>query len=115
MICYEWAQTIVNILEKANTDMSRIPTDLTDEEIEECIDGSSDVDMIREIMTMEDVWDEDSTHINEENFATRFAYAIEGFIDADDHTPEYDEAWDNNYEWAMTIAENINDKLHEEE
>ena len=95
--------------------MSRIPTDLTDEEIEECIDGSSDVDMIREIMTMEDVWDEGSTHINEENFATRFAYAIEGFIDADDHTPEYDEAWDNNYEWAMTIAENINDKLHEEE
>ena len=90
----------------------RDPSDLTDEEIEECIDGSSDVDMIREIMTMEDVYDqEDSTHLHEENFATRFAYAIEGFIDADEDTPEWQEAWDNNYEWALSIAENINDKL----
>ena len=90
----------------------RSPSDLTDEEIEECIDGSSNVDMIREIMTMEDVYDEeDSTHLHEENFATRFAYAIEGFIDADQGTPEFDEAWDNNYEWALSIAENINDLL----
>jgi hypothetical protein len=87
------------------------PHDLTDEEIEECIEGSSDVGLIREIMTMEDVYDEDSTHVNEENFATRFAYAIEGFIDADEGTPEYDEAWDNNYEWALCIAENINEKI----
>ena len=90
----------------------RSPTDLTDEEIEECIEGSSDVDMIREIMTMEDVYDEeDSTHLHEENFATRFAYAIEGFIDAENDTPEWQEAWDNNYEWALSIAENINDLL----
>ena len=94
----------------------RSPSDLTDEEIEECIEGSSNVDMIREIMTMEDVYDEeDSTHLHEENFATRFAYAIEGFIDADQGTPEYDEAWDNNYEWALNIAENINDLLTEGE
>ena len=88
------------------------PNDLTDEEIEECIDGSSDVAMIREIISMEDVYDdEDSTHINEENFATRFAYAIEGFIDADIDTPEWDAAWEINYDWALTIAENINDKI----
>ena len=93
----------------------RNPTDLTDEEIEECIDGSSDVRMIREIMTMEDVYDEDSTHLNEANFATRFAYAIEGFINADEDTPEWQESWDNNYEWALTIAENINDMLTEDE
>ena len=93
----------------------REPSDLTDEEIEECIDGSSNVDMIREIMTMEDVYDEDSTHINEENFATRFAYAIEGFIDADEDTPEWQEAWNNNYDWALSIAENINDVLTLEE
>ena len=91
------------------------PFELTDDEIEECIDGSSDVDMVREIMIMEDVWDEDSTHVNEKNFATRFAYAIAGFIDANEDTTEYDEAWDNNYEWALSIAENINDKLNEEE
>ena len=43
----------------------RSPSDLTDEEIEECIDGSSNVDMIREIMTMEDVYDEeDSTPVS---------------------------------------------------
>lgn len=94
----------------------RSPTDLSDEEIEECIEGSSNVDMIREIMTMEDVYDEeDSTHLHEENFATRFAYAIEGFIDADKDTPEWDAAWDNNYEWALSIAENINDLLTLEE
>ena len=89
----------------------RDPGDLTDEEIEECIDGSSDVGMIREIMTMEDVYDEDSTHLHEENFATRFAYAIEGFIDADPETEAWSEAWDNNYNWALSIAENINDML----
>ena len=89
----------------------RNPSDLTDEEIEECFDGSSDVSMVREIMTMEDVYDEDSTHLHEENFATRFAYAIEGFIDADEDTPEWNEAWDNNYDWALMIAENINDLL----
>ena len=90
----------------------RNPSELTDEDIEECIDGSSDVRMIREIMTMEDVYEqEDSTHIHEENFATRFAYAIEGFIDADPETEEWSEAWDNNYQWALTIAENINDML----
>jgi hypothetical protein len=89
----------------------RDPGDLTDEEIEECIDGSSDVRMIRE-----NVYDqEDSTHLNEANFATRFAYAIEGFIDADPETEEWSEAWDNNYEWALTIAENINDMLTIEE
>ena len=93
----------------------RNPSDLTDEEIEECIDGSSSIGMIREIMTMEDVYSEDSTHINEENFATRFAYAIEGFIDPDEDTIEWQEAWDNNYDWALTIAENINDLLTLEE
>ena len=90
----------------------RHPSDLTDEEIEECINGSSDVDMIREIMTMEDVYDdEDSTHLHEENFATRFAYAIEGCIDADPETEAWAQAWDNNYEWGIGIAENINDVL----
>jgi hypothetical protein len=88
------------------------PTDLTDEEIEECIDGSSDVSMIREIMSAADVYDdEDDVLINEENFATRFAHTIEGFIDADAATPEWQEAWDINYEWALTIAENINKAL----
>ena len=89
----------------------RNPHDLTDEEIEECIEGSSDVSMIREIISMEDVYDEDSTHLHEENFATRFAYAIEGFIDADEDTPEWDKAWDNNYDWGLNIAENINELL----
>jgi len=89
----------------------REPSDLTDEELEECFNGSSDVAMVREILTMEDVYDEDSTHINEDNFATRFTYAIEGFIDADKDTSEWQVAWDNNYEWALTIAASINNAL----
>ncbi len=85
--------------------------DLEDWEIEECFDGSSNVDMVREILEKDGVLDDDGSIIVEE-FAQWFAYAIEGYIDADEETEEWDEAWNNNFEWGKTIAENLNDYLN---
>ena len=80
----------------------------------DCLNGFSDKVSIQ-ISTNEEISNIIIVLQNKIKDVDELKKAIEGFIDADDHTPEYDEAWDNNYEWAMTIAENINDKLHEEE
>lgn len=85
--------------------------ELEDWEIEECFDGSSNVDMVREIFEKDGVLEDDGTIIVEQ-FAQWFAYAIEGFIDADEETEEWDEAWNNNFEWGKSIAENLNDYLN---
>jgi hypothetical protein len=88
----------------------RTPDSLTDEEIEDCIEGSSDIDMIREILTKAYVIN-DQGFVEEDIFANWFATGIEGFIDADPDTEEFDEAWQANHEWALNIAANINDLL----
>jgi|LauGreDrversion4_2_1035121.scaffolds.fasta_scaffold287081_2 hypothetical protein len=94
--------------------MARTPNDLTDDEIEECFEGSSSVDLVREILDRTDVYDADNEPpVDEENFAEWFAYGIQGFIDAEEDSEEWQEAWDNNYEWGMNIASNINDLLTE--
>ena len=97
----------------------RYPYELLNEEIEECIDDDNIeivdmidiVDMIRGIIFMEDVYGKRSTHLHDENFAIRFAYATERFINADRDTIEWDAAWNDNYDWALDIAENINNLL----
>ncbi len=86
--------------------------ELDDEELEDCFDGSSNVDMVREILEKPNVVVDG--YIDEEQFAQWFAYGVEGYIDADEDTPEWREAWDNNYEWGQSIAENINNYLDEE-
>lgn len=95
--------------------MSTVRTvdDLSDDELEECFDGSSSVDLVREIFTKANVITEDG-YVDVDNFAQWFAYGIEGFIDADEDTDEWQEAWDNNYEWGQGIAENINYALDAE-
>ena len=79
---------------------------LSDEEIEECIEGSSDVKMIREII--EDTQLENL--IDVEDFADMFAYAIRGFIAVtfEEDEEAYDEAYINNWDWGTSIAQNIN-------
>jgi hypothetical protein len=89
--------------------------ELDDDELEDCFDGSSDVDMVREILQKSNVVDAESRLIDCENFAHWFAQGVEGFIDEDEDTAEWQEAWDNNYEWGMSIADNINDYLEEED
>jgi len=48
--------------------------------------------------------------IDEEDFADMFAYTIRGFIDVtfEEDEEAYDEAYMNNWEWGITIAQNIN-------
>lgn len=87
--------------------------ELDDEELEDCFDGSSNVDMVREILEKPNVVDEYG-YIDEAEFAQWFAYGIEGYIDADEDTDEWEEANENNYNWGYSIAENINNYLDEE-
>jgi len=85
---------------------------LTNDEIEDCIEGSSNIEMIRDILTKHGVVDIEG-HVDSEIFADWFAQALEGYIDADKDTVEYTEAFDNNWNWGYNIADNINDLLED--
>jgi hypothetical protein len=92
--------------------------DLTDEELEDCVDGSSNIEMIRDILTRQGVVDEQGW-VDPEIFADWFAKGIEGFIDAEQDSDEWVAAFDNNWNWGYDIADNINsvisDNFKEEE
>lgn len=85
---------------------------ITDDELEDCFEGSSNIDMVREILEKPGVVTGPGI-IDSDQFAEWFAYAIEGFIDAEEDTEEWREAWDINFDWGLTIADNINDLLEE--
>lgn len=87
----------------------KINSILDDEEIESCIDGSSDIRMIREIIDLSQL----DNLLDIEDFADMFAYKIRGFIEvsAEEDEDAYDEAYMNNWEWGTAIAENINKLL----
>lgn len=85
---------------------------ITDDELEDCFEGSSNIDMVREILNKPGVVIGPGI-VDDESFADWFAYAIEGFIDAEEDTDEWQEAWDVNFDWGLTIASNINDLLEE--
>lgn len=85
---------------------------ISDDELEDCLDGSSNLELVRRLLDENTdpngwIWDMD--------FGEAFAEAIEGFIDADPDTDEWDEAWENNREWGENIASNVNDALAIEE
>jgi len=82
---------------------------LTDEEIEESVEGSSDVQMIRNIIDL--VQYPTDTLLNMNTFSERFAFEIRGFIDEEEGSEEYKKAYNNNVEWGRTIAGNINEVL----
>lgn len=88
--------------------------ELTDDELEDCVDGSTNINMLREILEKPGTVSLEG-YVDVERFAEWFAYGIEEFIDADEGTAEYDDAWNNNYDWGASIAENINDYLDDEE
>lgn len=85
---------------------------LTDDEIENCIDGSSNIDMIKDILTKHGVVNENGV-VSSGIFADWFAQALEGYIDAEPETEEWTEAFDNNWNWGYNIADNINDLLED--
>lgn len=83
------------------------PSKLTDQELEDCVDGSTNLDMIRDILTKHNVIDE-SGWIDPEVFADWFAASIEDFIDAEPDTDEWQEVYDHNWTWGYDIGDNIN-------
>jgi hypothetical protein len=85
--------------------------ELTDEMIEECIDGSTDLGMVKSIFKQRFVLDNKGL-IVETNFADYFAQAVQHFISEDDPV-EWQMAYDTNYEWGISIASNINELLLE--
>lgn len=93
-------------------DQNNINALITDEELEECFNGSSNIDMVREILDKPGVVIGPGI-VDEESFAQWFAYAIEGFIDAEEDTDEWHEAWDVNFDWGVDIADNINALIEE--
>lgn len=80
---------------------------LTDEELEDCVDGSTNIDMLRDILTKHGVVDEQGW-IDPEIFADWFAAGVEGYISAEPDTDEWQEAYDNNWTWGYDIGDNIN-------
>lgn len=81
--------------------------ELDDEEIEDCIDGSSNIDMIRDILTKHGVVGDDG-YIDPEIFADWFSTGIQGYIDAEEDSDEWTEANETNWSWGYDIADNIN-------
>ena len=80
---------------------------LTDEELEDCVNGTTNIAMLREILTKHGVVDEQGW-IDPEIFADWFAAGVEGYISAEPDTDEWQEAYDNNWNWGYDIGDNIN-------
>lgn len=84
--------------------------ELTNAEIEDCINGSSNVEMIRKILSKHGVVDIEGW-VDPEIFADWFAQGIEGFINAEEDTDEWTEAYNNNWNWGYDIGDNINSMI----
>ena len=93
--------------------MTKSIFELTDEELEDCIDGSTNLHLLREIFSKPDVVNKKGL-LNIDDFAQWFAIGLEGYIDADEDTDEWYEIYDQNQLWGEQIAESINDYLAEE-
>ena len=78
---------------------------ISDEELEECIEGCSDLSLIRQIIKLSQL----ENLLDEEGFADIFAFELRGFINED--SEEYDTAYEKNYDWGYQIASNINELL----
>lgn len=89
--------------------MVRINDIIDDEDLAWCVDGSSDLTMIRRLIDVCQV----ETLLDVHRFAEMFARQIEGFIDAAEGTSEWREAYENNFSWGMGIADAINDYLYD--
>lgn len=81
---------------------------LTDDQIENCFEGSSDVNMVRRLAKK--CLDENG-YVDVEDFSEKFAEKLEGFINEDEDSYEWNEAWIENRNWGEIIAENINEIL----
>jgi len=81
--------------------------ELTDKELEECVDGSTNLTMLKDILTRHGVVGNDG-YLDPEIFANWFAQGIEAYIEAEADSDEWNEANDVNWTWGYDIADNIN-------
>jgi hypothetical protein len=81
---------------------------LSDEDLESCVDGTTNIDLLWEIIHKPGVVV--NGVVNPDQFASWFASAIEGYTDAET-LEEFEEANKNNLEWGFAIADNINDLI----
>lgn len=89
--------------------MVRINEIIGDEDLAWCIDGSTDLNMVRRLI---DACQNESL-LDVQRFGEMFARQIEGFIDAAEGTEEWEEAHENNLNWGIGIADTINDYVYE--
>lgn len=89
--------------------MIRINEIIDDEDLAWCIDGSSDLNMVRRLI---DVCQDESL-LDVQRFGEMFARQIEGFIDAIEGSEEWEEAYENNFNWGVSIADSINDFVYD--
>lgn len=83
---------------------------LTEEELENCVDGSTDIALVRRILVMANVIGADN-YVDPELFADQFAQALQTFISEELHSDAWNQAYDNNWLWGYDIGDNINMKL----
>lgn len=80
---------------------------LSDEELESCTDGSTNIAILRDILTKHGVIDIEGW-IDPELFADWFANGIEKYIKAEPYTNGWHKAYDNNWNCGYDIGDNIN-------
>ena len=80
---------------------------LDDEEIMDCVDGHTDIKLLRRAIEHA----QDENLLDEDLFAEYFAVAIDGFIDEEAGTEAYLNAREANYIWGFYIAGSINSLL----
>jgi hypothetical protein len=83
---------------------------LSDNEIKDCLEGKVSILIVKNIFTCPGVIKHNG-FILTDRFAELFASFLQGFIDHDEETQEWEDADFENYEWGMTIACNINNLL----
>ncbi len=108
-------KALVKAKPEAKKNSKKIVTiaDLSDEQIESCFDGSSNVDLVRDLF--EENYHSDLNVVDETAFGEAFADAIQGFIgvDQNEEPEEWKQAYAINQEWGESIAQNVNELLKE--
>ncbi|NDG32383.1 hypothetical protein EB118_20195 [bacterium] len=83
---------------------------LSDEELNKCTNNSSNLELIRNIIEISQ--DKNSATIDGIKFAAYYTDEINNTIKAKPGTAAWDDANTNNWEWARSIATNINEVIY---
>lgn len=87
--------------------MVSIYRNFTDEELESCVDGVTNLDLLRSILKIPGIINEEG-YIDPDSFANIFASELELFIPEDHGSEEWAICDGNNWNWGFDIADNLN-------